>query len=40
MYGDAFPETQKKYKVQEWKLNTPYTYEERKERWKRKIGEL
>lgn len=40
MYGEAFPETQKKYKVQQWKLNTPYTYEERKERWKRKIGEL
>lgn len=39
IYGDDFPKTQRKYNVEEMKVAGRYNYEQRKERWKRKIGE-
>lgn len=40
LYGDNFPKTQKKWAVTEMKVESPYNYEQRKERWKRKVGDL
>lgn len=39
LYGDNFPKTQKKWKVEEIQTNSPYIYEQRKMRWKIKVGE-
>jgi hypothetical protein len=39
-YGDDFPATQKKYKVEEIAINSPYNYKERKIRWKFKVGDF
>lgn len=38
-YGDNFPETQKKYGVENLPIKSPYDYRQRQERWRRKIGE-
>lgn len=38
VYGDDFTETQKKFGVEEWKLKSPLTYEQRKLRWKFRVG--
>lgn len=39
-YGDNFPETQKKYNVKNIDVGSYFSYEERKRRWKEKIGEF
>mgnify|MGYP003293375406 CR=1 FL=1 len=39
-YGDDFPETQKKYGVEEMPIKSPYNYNQRKIRWKYKVGDL
>lgn len=39
MYGDNFPNTQKKYGVETMKTNSPLDYEQRKLRWKQMVGE-
>lgn len=38
VYGDDFPATQKKWKVQEMAVKSPYNYEQRKEKWQQKVG--
>lgn len=38
IYGDDFPATQKKWNVQDMKVNSPFSYEERRERWKQRVG--
>lgn len=40
IYGDDFPATQKKWAVTEMKVKSPYSYEQRKEKWKNKVGDL
>ena len=40
VYGDNFPRTQAKYKVEEFEVDSPYDYEQRKLRWKFKVGDL
>lgn len=40
IYGDNFPKTQAKYKVEEMKLNTALDYKQRKIRWKYKVGDI
>lgn len=37
LYGDNFPETQRKWKVQDWKAKQ--TYEQRKTEWQNRVGE-
>lgn len=37
-YGDGFTETQKKYGVERLSVNSPYDYEQRKLRWKFRVG--
>lgn len=39
MYGDNFPETQKKYSVESLPSGSPFSYKHRQAAWKRKIGE-
>lgn len=39
-YGDNFPETQKKYNIENLKVNSKYTYEQRKLRWKYRVGDI
>lgn len=39
-YGDDFPETQKKYNIENLKVNSKYTYEQRKARWKVRVGDV
>lgn len=39
-YGDDFPETQKKYNIENLKVNSKYTYEQRKLRWKYRVGDI
>lgn len=39
MYGDDFPQTQKKWKVAEMRTNGGYNYEQRKLRWQQRVGE-
>ena len=39
-YLDEFQETQKKYSVPEIAINSPYDYETRRQKWKRKVGDL
>ncbi len=38
-YSGNFPETQKKYGVENLPVKSPYDYKQRQEQWKRKIGE-
>lgn len=38
-YGDNFPETQKKYGVEKLPIKSPYNYEQRKLRWKYRVGD-
>lgn len=38
VYGDDFPATQKKWKVQEMVVKSPLNYEQRKEKWLQKVG--
>ena len=38
-YSSNFPETQKKYGVENLPVKSPYDYKQRQEQWKRKIGE-
>lgn len=37
-YGDDFPATQKKWNVQNIKVNSKFTYEQRRDRWRQKVG--
>lgn len=39
-YGDDFPQTQKKYDVEKIMVNSPYDYNQRKLRWKFRVGDL
>ena len=39
-YGDDFPETQKKYNVQNLEVKIKYNYEQRKLRWKYRVGDI
>ena len=38
-YGSDFPETQKKYGVENLPVKSPYDYKQRQEQWRRRIGE-
>lgn len=38
VYGDNFPETQKKFKVEELPTNSRMTYDQRKTRWRYMVG--
>lgn len=40
VYGDNYPETQKKYRVSEMAVNSPYNYEQRKRIWRFKVGNV
>ena len=40
VYGDDFPQTQKKWGVQSMSTNSPFDYNERKRRWQIKVGKL
>lgn len=40
VYGDNFPRTQAKYSVENFEIGSPYNYEQRKLRWKFKVGDL
>lgn len=40
VYGDNFPETQKKYGVEKWAVKGAYNYEQRQEKWKIRVGDL
>lgn len=39
-YGDDFPETQKKYDIENLPVNSPLNYEQRKIRWKHRVGDV
>lgn len=39
VYGDNFPETQKKYGVENLPVRSPYNYKQRQLRWKIRVGE-
>ena len=38
VYGDNFGQTQKRFNVEQLPIKSPYTYEQRKLRWKYKVG--
>lgn len=40
IFGDDFPETQRKYKVKDLLANDVYNYEQQKLRWKYKVGDI
>lgn len=40
VYGDDFPATQKKWAVQSMKVQSPYSYEQRQQKWKQKVGDI
>ena len=40
VYGDDFPKTQQKWAVEQIPVKSPYNYNQRKENWKRKVGDL
>lgn len=40
IYGDDFPETQRKFAVENIQVNSPYNYKQRQLRWKYKVGDL
>lgn len=39
VYGDNFPETQKKYGVENLPVKSPYNYKQRQQIWKNRVGE-
>lgn len=39
VYGDNFPETQKKYGVENLLVKSPYNYKQRQQIWKNKVGD-
>lgn len=39
VYGDNFPKTQKKWNVEGITTNSPYNYEQRRLKWKQKVGD-
>lgn len=39
IYGDNFPKTQKKWRVETMPSNSPYNYQQRKQNWKLMVGE-
>ena len=39
VYGDDFPQTQKKFGVDKLSVNSPYNYEQRVKIWKNKVGD-
>lgn len=39
LYGDNFPETQKKFNVDKMYVQSPFDYEQRKFKWKMKVGD-
>lgn len=39
VYGDNFPETQKKYGVENLPVKSPYNYKQRQQIWRNKIGD-
>lgn len=39
-YGDDFPETQKKYGVEQLEVKSKYNYDQRKLRWKFRVGDV
>ena len=39
VYGDDFPQTQKKFGVDKFLVNSPYNYEQRVKIWKNKVGD-
>lgn len=39
VYGDNFPQTQKKYNVENLPINSPYNYKQRQLRWKNRVGD-
>ena len=40
VYGDNFPQTQKKFNAETLPIKSPYSYEQRKRIWKFKIGDV
>lgn len=38
-YSDYFPETQKKYGVEHIAVNSPLSYEQRKQQWQKRVGQ-
>lgn len=40
VYGDDFPATQKKWAVETMKVNSPYNYKQRQQKWKQKVGDI
>lgn len=40
VYGDNFPETQKKFGVENLDVKSPYNYKQRQLRWKYKVGDV
>lgn len=40
VYGDDFPKTQKKYGVDKLAVKSPYNYNQRKLRWKYRVGDI
>lgn len=38
-YGDNFPETQNKYGIKDFVVNSPLNYEQRKIKWKQRVGD-
>lgn len=39
VYGDNFPETQKKYGVENLPVKSPYNYKQRQQIWRNKVGD-
>lgn len=39
VYGDNFPETQKKYGVENLTVKSPYNYKQRQQIWRNKVGD-
>lgn len=39
-YGDDFPQTQKAFKLENVAVNSPFNYNQRKLRWKYKVGDV
>ena len=39
VYGDDFPETQKKYDVENLPVKSPYNYKQRQQIWRNKVGD-
>ena len=40
VYGDNFPQTQKKFNAENLPIKSPYSYEQRKRMWKFRIGDV